>query len=192
MTRPAETGPGLTQISFSLRLFCSDNQDSSPVCLSLTLYEASLINKAIRVGRRAPNDAKWLTSLGTRGSEPGLRSVQYWHQPPGAQTMMTEKLSLMFYFYQILISIRARDEDHHQSPLFLFPAPTRDLASSWSDRDTAEEISGASQAENTQSICLGHCLLLIRPDIRVFTHFSVCFPPGEIFHSSDSWLLKSN
>ena len=43
-----------------------------------------------------------------------------------------------FIFYQILIS---RERGPSPSPLFLFPA-LRDLASSWSDRDTAEEIAG--------------------------------------------------
>ena len=71
---------------------------------------------------------------------PGWRLSLTSHQPPvrSFQTLMTEQLSLMFYFYRILIS---REPGPSPSPLFLFPA-LRDLASSWSDRDTAEEIAG--------------------------------------------------
>ena len=73
----------------------------------------------------APNDAKWLTSLGSWHS---VALDQDWgrHWPRirlwRVQTLMTEQLSLMFYFYQILIS-RERGRDHHPPPSSCSPPP---------------------------------------------------------------------
>lgn len=159
--------------------------------MPLTLYEASLINKAIRVGRRVPmmlND--WLHLA------VGAQSQDWGHQPRhwpdislrGFQTMMTEQLSLMFYFYQILIS---RERGPSSLPPLPVPRPHQRSPPVPDQTETLRRKyrGPVRQKTHNQYVWVTVCCWSAH---GFYPFLWLFFPRRDLFHICDSWLLKSN